>query len=53
MTWKEFKDFVDKCLLEDGADENVIIRFIDTSSFPKDGDIDVFFTKVNNEIAIH
>lgn len=29
ITWKEFKDFVEKELAENGKDENIEISFID------------------------
>jgi hypothetical protein len=39
MTWKEFKDAVDKKLKEDSRDENTEIEYIDIS-FPGKGDFE-------------
>ena len=51
MTWKQFKDFVDKKLVEHGCSEDAKIEYIDISYPGEYGEISVF-AEPGQEIAI-
>lgn len=41
MTWKEFKEQVDKQLVEKGADESIELQYIDVGFFNRGVDVNV------------
>ncbi len=56
ITWKEFKDAVDKALKEQGADENMEINYIDFGGATKEdfetGNSGVFVDKEDGLFSV-
>ncbi len=57
MTWKEFKEAVDKALAEAGKSDDVTIGWMDMDSPKhgdfKNGDMQVFIHEETNEIVVY
>lgn len=55
MTWKEFKEWVDKELIKRGKDENIKIAFFDIfyPTMQEDGSTNMNITCVDNKLEIY
>ena len=55
MTWKEFKEWVDKELIKRGKDENIKIAFFDIfyPTIQEDGSINVELVCAGNKLEIY